>query len=142
MDAMIRRNLLLATFFICWLVSTAQQMNWTMLAEDTLYYAKDYLPDHRVVSMSGPAQVWDLRTLKAPYALSRRIIQSGEREGKAYANLVNGKQTDMIMRLTGKLTEVIQVIDLGGDVRIFCGDPLGRRYQLWAHGTGEGDQDL
>ena len=76
MDAMIRRSLLLATFFICWLVSTAQQMNWTMLAEDTLYYAKDYLPDHRVVSMSGPAQVWDLRTLKAPYSLSRRIIQS------------------------------------------------------------------
>ena len=111
MDAMIRRSLLLATFFICWLVSTAQQMNWTMLAEDTLYYAKDYLPDHRVVSMSGPAQVWDLRTLKAPYALSRRIIQSGEREGKTYANLVNGKQTDMIMRLTGKLTEVIQVIE-------------------------------
>lgn len=111
MDAMIRRSLLLATFFICWLVPTAQQMNWTMLAEDTLYYAKDYLPDHRVVSMSGPAQVWDLRTLKAPYALSRRIIQSGEREGKTYANLVNGKQTDMIMRLNGKLTEVIQVIE-------------------------------
>lgn len=111
MDAMIRRSILLAAFCICSWVLPAQQMSWIMLAEDTVYYAKDYLPDHRVVTMSGPAQVWDLRTLKAPYALSRRIIQSGEREGKAYANLVNGKQTDAIMRLTGKLTEVIQVIE-------------------------------
>ena len=81
MDAMIRRGLLLATFFICWLVPTAQQMNWTMLAEDTLYYAKDYLPDHRVVSMSGPAQVWDLRTLKAPYARDNIVFPFYLQEG-------------------------------------------------------------
>ncbi len=48
--------------------------------------------------MSGPAQIWDFRSLKAPYALSRSIIQSGEREGKTYANLVNGKQTEAIMQ--------------------------------------------
>ncbi|MDZ4749793.1 MAG: T9SS type A sorting domain-containing protein [Saprospiraceae bacterium] len=111
MDAMIKRALLLAICSICWIASPAQQMNWTMFTEDTVYYARDYLPDHRVVTMSGPAQVWDLRTLKAPYALSRRIIQSGEREGKMYANLVNGKQTDAIMRLTGKLNEMIQIIE-------------------------------
>lgn len=111
MDAMIRIKILLAVFTMYGVVSHAQQMSWTMLAEDTMYYAKDYMPDHRVVSMSGPAQVWDLRTLKAPYALSRRIIQSGEREGKTYANLVNGQQTESIMRLTSKLTEVIQVIE-------------------------------
>ena len=51
-----------------------------------------------------------------------------------------GDTHDLI--LFPKVREVIQVIDLGGDVRIFCGDPLGRRYPLWAHGTGEGDQDL
>ena len=37
---------------------------------------------------------------------------------------------------------MIQVIDLGGDVRIFRGDPLGRRHQLRAHGAGQGNHDL
>jgi hypothetical protein len=88
-----------------------QQMNWSRLSEDTLYYGIDYLPDQKLNTSPGPAQTWDFRSLKAPYALSRRIIISGERDGKEYANLVNGKQTDAIMILSGKATQLIQLIE-------------------------------
>ena len=44
--------------------------------------------------------------------------------------------------LLPQVWEAVQVIDLGGDVRIFRSDPLSRRHQLRAHGTGEGDQKL
>jgi len=111
MDAMIRRLFLFPLVGLCCAGIYAQQMNWSKLAEDTIYYAKDFLPDQRYVSMSGPAQIWDFRSLKAPYALSRRIIQSGERDGKVYANLVNGKQTEAIMQMTGKATQMIQVVE-------------------------------
>lgn len=111
MDAMIRRLFLFPLVGFCCVLSYAQQMNWSRLAEDTIYYGKDYLPDQRYITMSGPAQTWDFRTLKAPYALSRRIIQSGERDGKVYANLVNGKQTEAIMQLNGKATQMIQVVE-------------------------------
>lgn len=111
MDAMIRRLYLMQLFCLSWIFSFAQQMNWTRFTEDTLYYGKDYLPDHRMINMAGPAQIWDLRSLKAPYALSRRIIHSGEREGKVIANLLNGKQTDAILQLNGKSSEVMQILE-------------------------------
>ena len=99
MDAMIRKSIL-SLFALCWcLMLSAQQMNWVRLAEDTIYYAKEYLPDQFLISFSGPAQTWDFRSLKAPYAISSRIVVSGEREGKSYASLINGQQTEALMLL-------------------------------------------
>lgn len=99
--------------FICLICGhlSAQQMPWSRLSEDTIYYGRDYLPGQFLISHSGPAQAWDFRSLKAPYALSRRIIPSGEHDGTSYANLVNGKQTDAIMTLNGKNAEVVQVME-------------------------------
>lgn len=111
MDAIIKKFILLQVFGFCWLVISAQQMDWTRLTEDTMYFGKDYLPGPLMISLSGPGQTWDFRTLKAPYALSRRIIQSGEHEGIVYANLVNGKQTDAIMQLSGNETHLMQRIE-------------------------------
>ena len=111
MDAMINRIILSCLFMFALGIIHAQQMNWSRLTEDTLYYGMDYLPDQRLSTTPGPAQTWDFRSLKAPYSLSRRIIMSGEREGKTYANLVNGKQTDAIMAIDGKSTQMIQVIE-------------------------------
>ena len=37
---------------------------------------------------------------------------------------------------------MVQVVDLGGDVRIFRGNALGRRHQFRTHGAGQRDQDL
>jgi hypothetical protein len=111
MDAM-NRKLVLTYILCCGIIfsGVAQQMNWSRLAEDTIYYGKDYLPDHRLGLAGGPAQVWDFRSVKAPYALSRRIIMAGERDGKIYANLVNGNQSEEILVLSGKTSEVIQCI--------------------------------
>ena len=90
---------------------TAQQMNWSLLAEDTIYYGKDFLPDQHLGMFTGPAQVWDFRSLKAPYALSRRMLMSGEKNDKTYANLVNGNQSDAILLVSGKTSQVIQWIE-------------------------------
>lgn len=111
MDAVIKKilfSIIMATLY-SWL--PAQQMQWNRLAEDTIYYGRDYLPTPQMVTMTGPVQTWDFRSLKAPYAISRRIVVSGERaDGKLYANLVNGKQTDAILQLTGNASQIIQVI--------------------------------
>ena len=113
MDAITKRPTIL---FLLWctfiLTGYGQQMNWSRLTEDTLYYGKDYLPDPRLGIPAGPAQIWDFRSVKAPYALSRRIIMSGERDGKNYANLVNGNQTDAIMVVSTKTSEVIQRVEI------------------------------
>lgn len=111
MDAMIRKSIL-SLFALCWcLMVHAQQMNWARLAEDTIYYAKEYLPDQFLITFSGPAQTWDFRSLKAPYAISSRIVVSGERDGKTYANLLNGQQTEALMVLSGKTSQVIEAMD-------------------------------
>lgn len=112
MDAVIRHIFL---YGLIWcgtlLTGFTQQMNWMRLTEDTIYYGKDYLPDPRMSTYGGPGQIWDFRSVKAPYALSRRIIMSGERDGKTFANMVNGTQSDEIMLLTAKGTEVLQRIE-------------------------------
>lgn len=111
MDAMIRKSIL-SLFTICWcLMLPAQQMNWARLAEDTIYYAKEYLPDPFLITFSGPAQIWDFRSLKAPYAISRRIVVSGERDGKTYANLVRGQHTEALMLLSGKASQIIERVE-------------------------------
>ncbi len=56
MDAMIKKIFLMQALCICLVTSYAQQMNWSRLTEDTIYYGKDYLPDHRMVTMTGPAR--------------------------------------------------------------------------------------
>ncbi|HZV71834.1 MAG TPA: T9SS type A sorting domain-containing protein [Saprospiraceae bacterium] len=107
---MIRYTILLAFIFsgVC---AAAQQMNWTELAEDTVYYANEYLPDALMVTAPGPGQVWDFRSLKAPYALSRRVVVTGERDKVTYANLINGKQTDAVLQILGNNVQLVQVIE-------------------------------
>jgi hypothetical protein len=119
MDAMIRKSIL-SIFALSWcLMLPAQQMNWARLAEDTIYYAKEYLPEQFLMTFSGPAQTWDFRSLKAPYAISSRIVVSGEREGKTYASLINGQQSEALMLLSGKASQLIEKMDrnpvCGGD---------------------------
>lgn len=111
MDAINRKTKILLCLLLGGAGAHAQQMQWSRLAEDTIYYAREYLPDHQMVGLEGPAQIWDFRTLKAPYAISRRIVLTGERDGKAFANLVNGKQTDAILLVNGKESQVVQVMD-------------------------------
>ncbi len=111
MDAIIRKSIL-SLVTLCWcLMLPAQQMNWARLAEDTIYYAKEYLPDQFLITFSGPAQTWDFRSLKAPYAISSKIVVSGERDGKTYASLVNGQQTEALLMLSGKASQVIEKME-------------------------------
>lgn len=111
MDAIIRKSIL-SLVTLCWcLLLPAQQMNWARLAEDTIYYAKEYLPDQFLITFSGPAQTWDFRSLKAPYAISSKIVVSGERDGKTYASLVNGQQTEALLMLSGKASQVIEKME-------------------------------
>lgn len=96
---------------IVWTGGAAQQMNWTRLADDTIYYANEYLPDHFLVTSGGPGQTWNFRSLRAPYALSRRVIVNSERDNITYASLVNGKASDAILSVSGKTSQIVQVIE-------------------------------
>lgn len=110
MVTMIRYIILMACFFIGINVYS-QHMNWVELAQDTVYYANEYLPDDLMVTSPGPGQVWDFRSLRAPYALSRRIAVTGERDKITFASLINGKQTDAILQLYGSEAQMVQVIE-------------------------------
>lgn len=110
MVAMIR-YIILFVFMSLGVLLSAQQMKWTELAQDTVYYANEYLPDGLMVTPPGPGQVWDFRSLKAPYALSRRVVVTGERDKVIYASLVNGKQTDAILQLSGNSVQIVQLIE-------------------------------
>ncbi len=110
MDAMIRTLLTFCGLCLGLLVS-GQQMNWTRFAEDTIYYANEYLPDHVVVTPPGPGQIWDFRSLRAPYAISRRVLVTGERDNVTYGQLVNGKQPQAILELRGKTSKIVQIIE-------------------------------
>jgi len=105
------RHIFIPVLLCMVLGADAQQMNWARLAEDTVYYANEYLPDDVMVTAPGPGQVWDFRSLRAPYAISRRILVTGERDHNTYANLVNGKQTDAILRISGNSSVITQLID-------------------------------
>lgn len=110
MDAMIRT--ILTFFFYTYMVCLiAQQMEWTRLAEDTIYYGNEYLPDHVTVSPPGPGQIWDFRSLRAPYAISRRVLVTGERDNIKYGQLLNGQQPEAILQLNGNTSQIIQVIE-------------------------------
>ena len=107
MDAMIRFVFTLLAFNLAITVD-AQQMNWTRLAEDTIYYANEYLPDHVTLTPPGPGQIWDFRSLRAPYAISRRIVVSGEKD---VAQLVNGKQHQATLNIKGNGSQITHVTE-------------------------------
>lgn len=110
MDAM-NRIFTLISIMLCVSAVYSQQMNWTRLAEDTMYYANEYLPEHVTLTPPGPGQIWDFRSLRAPYAISRRILVTGERDNATYAQLVNGKQPDAILKLNGSSSQIVQIIE-------------------------------
>lgn len=110
MGSMIRLLPALLLILLCSLAG-AQQMNWSRLAEDTIYYGNEYLPDPFLVNIPGPGQTWDFRSLRAPYAISRRIVVTGERDKTTYASLINGKQSDAILTINGKNSAMVQVIE-------------------------------
>lgn len=107
MDAMIRFIIALLGFSMA-TAADAQQMNWTRLAEDTIYYANEYLPDHVTLTPPGPGQIWDFRSLRAPYAISRRILVSGEKD---VAQLFNGKQHQATLNIKGYASQITHEIE-------------------------------
>ena len=110
MDAIIR-FIPMIVFIFTMVDMNAQHMDWTELAEDTVYYANEYLPDDLMVTPPGPAQVWDFRSLRAPYAISRRIVVTGNKNKVTYANLVNGKQAEAVLQLSDDEASIVQIIE-------------------------------
>ena len=104
---------LLATIFFLSIVCMlpAQPFCWMPVAEDTIFYAREYLPDRRMISPEGPAQQWDFRTLKAPYAIPRRVMVTNGRDDKKFASLINGTQTDAILQVDNRGVQILQVLD-------------------------------
>ena len=107
MDAIMRISCLFF-FFLIYGVHSAQYMNWSKLAEDTIYYAREYFPDRQILTQPGPAQVWDFRSLRAPYGISRNIMVTGDR---THAQLMNGSQAEAILELTDNAALVTQVME-------------------------------
>jgi hypothetical protein len=89
--------------------AAAQQMSWRRLVEDTAYYAREYNPEHKLMMQSGPAQIWDFRSLRAPYALSRKILVTGEKN--TTGQLLHGNQVEAILHLNGNASTIYQVIE-------------------------------
>jgi hypothetical protein len=83
-----------------------QYMNWTKLAEDTIYYAREYFPDREILAQPGPAQIWDFRSLRAPYAISRNILITGDRSNGTHAQLMNGSRADAYLELVNNAAVV------------------------------------
>ena len=110
MDAMIRTIITISAIFLC-VAMHAQQMNWSRLAEDTIYYANEYSPDHVTLSPPGPGQVWDFRSLRAPYAISKRIVVAGNSDNLTYAQIFNGKEPEAVLKLNGQSSQLIQLIE-------------------------------
>jgi hypothetical protein len=89
---------------------TAQQMSWKRLAEDTAYYAREYNPEYRFPMQPGPAQAWDFRSLRAPYALSRKIHLTGS-DRNPTGHLMHGSEIEAILQLNGTASTVYQVME-------------------------------
>lgn len=110
MDA-ITRTILLGTMLAHCICMSGQQMNWSRYTEDTIYYANEYLPERIRITPSGPGQRWDLRSLRAPYAISRRIVLSGDQDNTTYGQFVSGKQTKAIVELSGRVSRIVQMME-------------------------------
>lgn len=88
----------------------AQHMSWSRLSEDTVYYAREYFPEFVSVGGAGPGQVWDLRFLKAPFAIQTRITPIGDRDQKSFGFLQTGKETEAVLELLPQQALAIQQI--------------------------------
>ena len=99
-------------FLLCLFQVTlyGQYMSWTKLAEDTIYYAKEYFPDREILAQPGPSQIWDFRSLRAPYAISRNIMVTGDRVNGTHAQLMNGSQADAFLELTNTSAVITHTI--------------------------------
>jgi hypothetical protein len=111
MGAIRIRSLLSYMLTFCWMVSGAQEISWTGLVEDTTYFAKDFQPDQSMVTLPGPAQTWDFRSLKAPYSINRRMVMNGERGGERTATIFHGLQTEAIVEISDNGMELVQVVE-------------------------------
>ncbi|HUR31389.1 MAG TPA: T9SS type A sorting domain-containing protein [Saprospiraceae bacterium] len=105
------RITLITLIALCVQLLQAQQMHWSRLAEDTIYYANEYLPDRITLTPPGPGQIWDFRSLRAPYAISRRISISGDKENGSFGQLFNGKQPEATLKFNGHASQIVQVIE-------------------------------
>jgi hypothetical protein len=117
MDAIMRKTCLFI-FSLFHVVLSAQYMNWPNLAEDTIYYAREYFPDRQIMTQPGPAQIWDFRSLRAPYAISRNIMVTGDR---THAQLMNGSQVEAILELKNNealVTHEIEDNPICPDIRL------------------------
>jgi hypothetical protein len=103
------RTLLITICAVFTLAAGAQQMSWKRLAEDTAYYAREYNPEHKLMLQSGPAQIWDFRSLRAPYALSRKLVLAGEKN--TTGQLMNGNEIDATLHLNGNASTIFQVFE-------------------------------
>ncbi len=109
MDAMIRLRCLFL-LILTHAALHAQYMNWSSLAEDTIYYAREYFPDQEITIQPSASQIWDFRSLRAPYAISRNIMVIGDRTNVTHAQLMNGSQADDILDIAGNSAQVTQVL--------------------------------
>lgn len=107
MDAMIRACISFFILFWGW-AAPAQQMNWSELAGDTVYYAREYFPEGISISQPGVVQAWDFRSLRAPYAISRRITVTNERDNLIQAQLTNGNHVDAQLQIQGGAISLVQ----------------------------------
>lgn len=131
-------------FTLCCCLRTAgsaQQLSWLRLAEDTMYYAREYNPERLNVLSSGPGQLWDMRSLRSPYAISKKLVTTGVRDGSTYANLINGLQVEGILLLEDRGAIQVQTIaenpvcrgskltyTLSPAYKPFFSGPLGDKY--------------
>ncbi len=111
MGAIDKRTLFILLLTFGWIFSGAQEMSWSALVEDTTYFARDYQPDQGMVTLPGPAQVWDFRSLKAPYAISRRMTLSKGQDGKKMGNVINGQFVESVVKLADSGVEVVQAFE-------------------------------
>jgi len=102
------------TLVLAWclmhLEGMAQHMPWSRLAEDTVYYAREYFPERVSVAGTGPGQQWNLRFLKAPFAIRTRIMPIGDRDNKSFGFLQTGKETEAVLELLPQQALGIQQI--------------------------------
>jgi hypothetical protein len=110
MDAGMRMLFLACVLFMVSHVD-AQYMHWTRMAEDTIYYAREYFPDRMRITPSGPAQIWDFRFLRAPYAISRRIQVNGDRTQGRTGQLMHGTRPVAMLQLQNQEAQIVQVVE-------------------------------
>lgn len=111
MDAVIRFIVCLLMMLTTASMVVSQQMHWTRFTEDTLYYGREYNPERVFLLLPGPAQTWDFRSLRAPYALSKRIFVTGEKKDEKQGILMHGNESEGILEMKGTASSIVQSIE-------------------------------